>query len=42
MSAMCSKLLEHKDIFDLEDMEDRIQWIKELSDKGYYVSYDSE
>jgi hypothetical protein len=39
MSELCNKLLENKE-YDLEDMEDRILWIKELSDKGYYVSYD--
>lgn len=39
MSNLCTKLLENKE-YDLEAMEDRIQWIKELSDKGYYVSYD--
>lgn len=39
MSSYCEKLLSNKE-YELEDMEDRIQWIKELSDKGYYVSYD--
>lgn len=40
MSKLCTTLLNNKDKCDLEDMEDRIIWIKELSDKGYYVSYD--
>ena len=40
MSELCDKLLDHKDTYDLEDMEDRIEWIKQLSDEGYYVTYD--
>lgn len=39
MSQMCEELLENKNNYELEDMEERIQWIKELSDEGYYVSY---
>jgi hypothetical protein len=39
MSDYCNKLLSNKD-YELEDMADRIQWIKDLSDSGYYVSYD--
>ena len=42
MSKLCVKLLENKNVYDLEDMEDRIQWIKKLSDEGYYVSYNVE
>lgn len=38
MSKKCQELLD-SDLY-LEDMEDRIGWIKELSDKGYYVAYD--
>ncbi|MGJ0846549.1 hypothetical protein ACR77J_07665 [Tissierella praeacuta] len=38
MSSICDKLLNSG--FDLLDMKDRIKWIKELSDEGYYVSYD--
>jgi hypothetical protein len=40
MSKLCSKLLVNKCDYDLEDMEDRIEWIKKLSDDGYYVTYD--
>lgn len=39
MSEYCNNLLSNND-YNLEDMEDRIEWIKYLSDKGYYVSYD--
>ena len=39
MSNYCDKLLTNKK-YDLEDMQDRIQWIKNLSEEGYYVSYD--
>lgn len=42
MYELCTKLLENKKLYDLEDMEDRIEWIKELSEEGYYVSYDTE
>ena len=38
MSKKCQELFD-SDLY-LEDMEDRIGWIKELSDKGYYVAYD--
>lgn len=38
MSKKCEELLNSE--FDLQDMEDRITRIKELSDKGYYVTYD--
>lgn len=37
LSKKCQELLD-SDI-DLDDMRDRIEWIKELSDDGYYVSY---
>lgn len=40
MSKYCAKLLENKEVYNLEDMKDRIQWIKEISDEGYYISYD--
>jgi len=40
MSQMCKELLESD--HDLLDMRDRIEWIKDLSDEGYYVSYDTE
>ena len=38
MSIYCSELLNNKK-YDLKGMEHRIIWIKELSDEGYYVSY---
>lgn len=38
MSLKCQELLDSN--LDLNDMEDKIQWIKELSDSGYYVAYD--
>ena len=38
MSRICDKLLNSE--FDLLDMEDRIKWIQQLSNEGYYVSYD--
>ena len=38
ISQKCQELLDSD--FYLEDMEERIRWIKDLSDKGYYVAYD--
>ena len=38
ISKKCQELLNSN--FDLKKLEDRIIWIKELSDKGYYVAYD--
>lgn len=38
MSQKCQELLDSE--LDLKDMEDRIIWIKGLSDQGYYVAYD--
>lgn len=40
MSKLCDKLLQNEDIYDLEDMRDRIEWIKQISDEGFYVCYD--
>ena len=42
MSKLCDKLLQNEDIYDLEDMRDRIEWIKQISDEGFYVCYDWE
>lgn len=39
MSEYCNKLLSNKN-YDLGNMKDRIEWIKKISDEGYYVSYD--
>lgn len=39
MSSYCDELLDGKE-YDLENMRDRIEYIKELSDDGYYISYD--
>lgn len=38
ISQKCQELLDSD--LDLRGMEKRITWIKELSDKGYYVAYD--
>lgn len=41
MSEACRKVLETIEV-DEVDMRDRIQWFKQLSDEGYYLSYDLE
>lgn len=38
MSLKCQELLDSN--LDLNDIEDRIQRIKDLSDSGYYIAYD--
>lgn len=40
MSKKCQELLDG--VLYLEEMDERIARIKELSDKGYYVAYDAE
>lgn len=42
MSEFCSKLIDNTEKYDLESMKDRIEWIKKISDQGYYISYDVE
>lgn len=39
MSEVCAKILENSDV-DEVDMRHRIEWFKEISDEGYYLSYD--
>lgn len=41
MSNICKNILDNTEC-DEVDMRDRIQWFKELSDKGYYLAYDYE
>lgn len=39
MAEVCAKILENSDVDEM-DMRDRIEWFKNLSDEGYYLSYD--
>ena len=41
MSKVCGKILENSEV-DKVDMGDRIEWFKELSDQGYYLSYNAD
>lgn len=41
MSEICKKILAESDV-DKVDMRDRIEWFKELSDHGFYLTYDYE
>lgn len=38
LSEVCSKFLSDN-ILDKDDIKDRIEWFKEMSDKGYYFSF---
>jgi len=40
LSEVCSKILSDC-ILDKYDIKSRIEWFKEMSDKGYYFSYDN-
>lgn len=41
MSDICQKILDGTEVDDV-GMRDRIEWFKQLSDDGYYLSYDYE
>lgn len=41
MSKICQKVLNGTEV-DEVGMRDRIEWFKELSDQGFYLSYDYE
>ena len=39
MSKYCQRILDGAEV-DCIDMRERVEWFKELSDKGYYIAYD--
>lgn len=41
MSDICQKILDGAEV-DEVGMRERIEWFKQLSDEGYYLSYDYE
>lgn len=38
---ICNKFFNNPEEKDSNDMRDRIEWIKKLSEDGYYISYES-
>ena len=41
MSSICDRILAETEV-DASDMRDRIEWFKDLSDDGYYLTYDAD
>ena len=41
MSNICKKILQGTEV-DKAGMRDRIEWFRQLSDEGYYLTYDYE
>jgi len=41
MSLICDKILSDTEV-DEVDMRDRIEWFKQLSDEGYYLTYNND
>jgi hypothetical protein len=40
LSELCKYLLKRHSL-ELGDLRDRVEWIKKISDEGYYVGYES-
>jgi hypothetical protein len=41
MSNICKKILQGTEV-DKAGMRDRVEWLRQLSDEGYYLTYDYE
>lgn len=41
MSDICQRILDETEVDEVR-MRERIEWFKQLSDEGYYLSYDYE